>query len=158
MPGQGVVLRITDPSSAQLQSPARWSGKLSELCELSLEDEFFELAPRPFSPPSKRLQGTFQPLWVHWSNSLISRGRIQASLEYLPSCHPQTSGWSRSRVNHTGEQGKPVIGHMRSQPGLLCVTQEDSWVWAGEHLSLWGVEGYRVTGSPGCPDVYHSQG
>lgn len=46
MPGQGVVLPITDPSSAQLQSPARWSGKLSELCELSLEDAFFELAPR----------------------------------------------------------------------------------------------------------------
>lgn len=67
MPGQGVVLPITDPSSAQLQSPARWSGKLSELCELSLEDAVFELAPRqqPFSLPSKRLQGTFQPLGVH---------------------------------------------------------------------------------------------
>lgn len=68
MPGQSVVLPITDPSSAQLQSPARWSGKLSELCELSLEDaSFFELVPRqqPISPPSKRLQGTFQPLGVH---------------------------------------------------------------------------------------------
>lgn len=65
MPGQGVVLPVTDPSSAQLQYPAWWSGKLSDLCELSLEDEFFELAPRPFSPPSKRFQGTFQPLGVH---------------------------------------------------------------------------------------------